>query len=159
MLAAVAALASCATPEEIQEYRRKFPSTHDFILDQTNELAPKVTARELDACRAVLARNNGTISYQWRTFEFIGPFAPSPGFLCWKQSENLLLRSTIAGSIAMVAPVRKTAGFQIRDVDLPFYCVLKYENGAFSIIDSGIGYTVSRPPSACFFQNDPLKLQ
>jgi hypothetical protein len=59
----------------------------------------------------------------------------------------------------MVAPARQTGGFQLMNFNHPFWCVLKYENGAFGIEDSGIGMTVSRSASACYYPNDPLKLQ
>jgi hypothetical protein len=160
MLAAIASLASCATPEQIREFRQKYPPLHDFILNQTNELAAKVTERDLDACRAVFAKKNGTFVYMWRTYEITGPFAASPGFLCWKQAQHVAPgRWSIRDNVAMVAPARQTAGVQIRDFQHPFWCVLTYENGAFSVEDAGVGYPVSRPSSECEYPNDPLKLR
>lgn len=159
---AIACLTSCASPEFMRQREETLSTGRDFMVEQTRQLAAKLTEKDLSACRAAFQAGNGGFQHLWQNFELTGPLVPSVAFLCLKEApEWTFNRAYVTNKIALVSPMRNPSALlptASPQKTSPFWCILKYENGSFSVVESGIGFQTKRQRAEyCPFPNDPIQ--
>jgi len=154
----LAALASCASPEQLARLRegQKNPATKELFANQTAQLASRITEKDLDACKARFSPASIL-----GTDELAGPFRPSATLLCLKAPALWRYDTTlVANEIAFAAPVRRI-GLSLRlpsEGAAPFWCIFKVGDGSAAILSSGQGLSSKRSDFAeCSFPFDPLQ--